>query len=279
MELASERRRTEDLCKLVESAKDEKEAVVKGGLLRLEEKIAQLVEEKSHEALPAPVVQRQDANIQTPPIFRQDANIQTDQPLPSFHDARLDGNDHTRETAGPLSASERQASCAVPITRQEAAQVMGKCQCDSLQRQVARVEKEMQLLKQRNISFQKNASASKNSRKKSSPIKAKRESWWIDSDIESSTDSTVSSSYSDWRASSTRGRSRSLTNLYAARDSVDARTTNNNNIRTRTTPVQRARGLLYKNQVHRRAVMRKHAFVFYSSSPMAHLFGFCFSLF
>ena len=114
-----------------------------------------------------------------------------------------------------------------------------KCHCDTLQRQVARVEREMQLLKQKNIAFQKNP-ASAGRAKKSASVKAKRESWWVDSD--ESTTSTVSS-VSEKRFS--KVRSRSLTNLHTAREVINDR---------KSTPHRRPHDLHNRSRSRRKMV-------------------------
>lgn len=234
-ELASERQRTEELCKLVESSKKEKEKATMSEILRLEEKLAHFVDEKSREALQPASPQRQDANIQTEPDA---APSPPPPPAPLKSETFTDRQNNIRTDSRSNSGS--QVVSPVAARRESRG---NQCHCDSLQRQVARVEREMQLLKQKNLSVQKNTTVPK-TKKKSTPVKAQRESWWVDSDMEETTEST--SSFSDWRASSTRGRSRSLTNLYTKKET--------SSVKRSVTPVQRARGLLYKNQVHKRAV-------------------------
>jgi hypothetical protein len=194
-------------------------------------------------------------------VDRQDANVQTEEPpipvnsLPTEPMAPL-------LKCGEIGTSESNPSKNETYSRWESRDSPPprrdsriQCQCDSLQKQVARVEREMQLLKQKNLSFQKNPPT----RKKSTPVKAQREPWWLDTD-ESATSTT--SSVSDWRHS--RGRSRSMTNLHATGDVSSGR---------KSAPFQRARDLLSRSQTPRRAVnivlkwkiLRLHnLFVFFS---------------
>lgn len=105
-----------------------------------------------------------------------------------------------------------------------------RCCCESLEKQVARVEREMQLLKERKLSF----GAKKSTSKKNGPIKAKRESWWLQSDESSS---TLSSSFSEWK------KPLKEPSLFSASRSA--------------TPLQRARSILSKHQMqhmHRKSV-------------------------
>ena len=243
-ELANERRRTEDLSKLVESAKEEKEELTRREILRLEETLAHLVEEKNRQAelsvTPAATLSqsaiqhRQDAHVQTEEINSVSTNkvaekhsaVPDEESKVSIHSPV--NNRHFQYN----SNSESQMSA-------EKRELRKKCHCDTLQRQVARVEREMQLLKQKNIAFQKNP-ASAGRAKKSAPVKAKRESWWVDSD--ESTTSTVSS-VSEKRFS--KVRSRSLTNLHTAREVINDR---------KSTPHRRPHDLHNRSRSRRKMV-------------------------
>lgn len=239
VELASERQRTENLSRLVESAKSEKEELARREIIRLEETLSHLVEEKTRQ-----VQTRLNSEIlQCNPFLnrsvdRQDANIQTEEepviPVKSVQQKRssLDESGTSEPNHERMESRSQRESRE---SRKKSPQI--KCQCESLQKQVARVEREMQLLKQKNLSFQKNPPT----RKKSTPVKAQREDWWPDTD--ESTTSTASSIH-DWRYS--KGRSRSMTNLHEARDRTAPS--------KRSNPVQRARDLLAKSQTPRRAV-------------------------
>jgi len=234
-ELVNERRRTEDLCKLVESAKEEKDKVALNEINRLEETLSRFIDEKSRMHIEAPVARCQDAIIQTEPAV---SSIIVTPPKRRLFSEEPQNNIRVQS---PSNSESQVSSTQLRPTKEKSKHI--ECQCDKLQKQVARVEKEMQLLKQKNLSFQKSPGSTR-TKKKSTPIKAQRESWWIDSDIDDDSGES-SSSYSDWRASS-RGRSRSLTNLHSSRENISGKRS--------VTPVQRARGLLFKNQVHRRAV-------------------------
>ena len=202
---------------MVENAKEEKEDLTRREILRLEETLALLVEEKNRQvqsqlsadvsvsAAPASqsIQQHQDVHVQTeeaksvPPEIKGKDDVLD-------HELNLPVNEHCQyNTESHMSKEKREAR--------------KKCHCDTLQRQVARVEREMQLLKQKNIAFQKSSSPAGRT-KRSAPVKAKRESWWVDSD--ESTTSTVSS-VSERRFS--KARSRSLTNLHAAREVINGR--------------------------------------------------------
>lgn len=243
-ELASERQRTENLSRLVENAKSEKEELAKREIVRLEETLSHLVEEKTRQVqtrLNSEILQSNSSFLQRL-VDRQDANVQTEEPpipvnsLPTEPMAPLFKCGETGASESNPSKNEtysRWESRDSPPPRRDS---RIQCQCDSLQKQVARVEREMQLLKQKNLSFQKNPPT----RKKSTPVKAQREPWWLDTD-ESATSTT--SSVSDWRHS--RGRSRSMTNLHATGDVSSGR---------KSAPFQRARDLLSRSQTPRRAV-------------------------
>ena len=243
-ELATERERTENLSRLVESAKSEKEELAKREIVRLEETLAHLVEEKTRQ-VQVRLNNRETYQSDYRSVDRQDANVQTEEPatlpsrnLPFIQRASFGSSMEEIETAESNHArkdshSRCESRDSPPVSRRDS---RIKCQCDSLQKQVARVEREMQLLKQKNLSFQKNPPT----RKKSTPVKAQREPWWLDTD-ESAT--STASSVSDWRHS--RGRSQSMTNLHASRNASSGRN---------STPIQRARDLLSKSQTPRRAV-------------------------
>ncbi|KAI9561613.1 hypothetical protein GHT06_012573 [Daphnia sinensis] len=239
-QLASERERTENLSKLVESAKSEKEELAKREIVRLEETLAHLVEEKTRQVqtqLNNEVSQCNNSVVVHRTVACQDANVQTEEPpipvgsLPVEQMApvlKVDKNETTESNPSKNETNSRW---------EKSRDSRIHCQCDSLQKQVARVEREMQLLKQRNLSFQKNPPT----RKKNTPVKAQREPWWLDTD-ESTTSTT--SSVSDWRHS--RGRSQSMTNLHASRDSLAGK---------KSTPIHRTRDGLSKSQTPRRAWM------------------------
>lgn len=242
-QLANERERTENLSKLVENAKSEKEELAKREIVRLEETLAHLVEEKTRQVqtqLNNEVLQCNNSVLHRT-VARQDANVQTEEPpipvisLPMEQMAPLLKVEKIETTESNPSKYETNSRWESRDSPRRDSRI--HCQCDSLQKQVARVEREMQLLKQRNLSFQKNPPT----RKKSTPVKAQREPWWLDTD-ESTTSTT--SSVSDWRHS--RGRSQSMTNLHASRDSLAGK---------KSTPIQRAREGLSKSQTPRRAWM------------------------
>ena len=141
-------------------------------------------------------------------IKKHDANVQTEQKV---------------STSGVVKEARRELHSPV--------QDEGKrCRCEILEKQVARVEREMQLLKERKLSF----NAKKSSSKKNGPVKAKRESWWPESDESSS---ALSSSFSEWQKPLKEpGWS------FASKSS---------------TPLQRARSFLSKHQMrqmHRKSV-------------------------
>ncbi len=241
-ELASERERTANLSRLVESAKSEKEELAKREIVRLEETLANLVEEKTRQVqtrLSSAInesnyvfnrsVDRQDANVQTEEPTTLSRNLSFEKRMSSLDESGTGESNHARNESHSRCESRDSPS----VSRRDP-QI--KCQCDNLQKQVARVEREMQLLKQKNLSFQKNVPT----RKKSTPVKAQREPWWLDTD-ESAT--STASSVSDWRYS--KSRSRSMTNLHESRDASNGR---------KSTPIQRARDLLSKSQTPRRAV-------------------------
>ena len=244
-DLASERQRTENLSRLVESAKSEKEELAKREIIRLEETLSHLVEEKTRQVqtrLNSEILQKNSVSLLQRSVERQDANVQTEETpipvnsLPTEQMAPLLKDVETGTSESNPWKNEtysRWESRDSPPPRRDS---RIQCQCDSLQKQVARVEREMQLLKQKNLSFQKNPST----RKKSTPVKAQREPWWLDTD-ESVTSTT--SSVSDWRHS--RGRSRSMTNLHATGEVSSGR---------KSTPFQRARNLLSRSQTPRRTV-------------------------
>ena len=255
-ELANERRRTEDLSKLVENAKEEKEDLTRREILRLEETLALLVEEKNRQvqsqlsadvsvsAAPASqsIQQHQDVHVQTeeaksvPPEIKGKDDVLD-------HELNLPVNEHCQyNTESHMSKEKREAR--------------KKCHCDTLQRQVARVEREMQLLKQKNIAFQKSSSPAGRT-KRSAPVKAKRESWWVDSD--ESTTSTVSS-VSEKRFS--KVRSRSLTNLHTAREVINDR---------KSTPHRRPHDLHNRSRSRRKIVTY---FFFYKSSWSHFIYKF-----
>lgn len=234
-QLASERERTENLSKLIENAKSEKEELAKREIVRLEETSAHLVEEKTHQVqtqLNSDILQSNNSVLHRT-VAHQDANVQTEEPPIPVSSLPME------QMTPPLKVEEIETTESSPPKNETSSRWENRdsrihCQCDSLQKQVARVEREMQLLKQRNLAFQKNPPT----RKKNTPVKAQREPWWLDTD-ESTTSNT--SSVSDWRHS--RVRSQSMTNLHASRS--DGR---------KSTPIQRARELLSKSQTPRRAV-------------------------
>lgn len=233
-ELASERERTESLTKLVHSAKSEKEEAAKLELVRMQETLAKLVEEKTREVQ----ARLNDGILQTASkasVCRQDANIQTEERKVGV---TLEKSTITeKDNADVIAKSHRETQVSpVPPARQDS---WMKCQCDSLQKQVARVEREMQLLKQKNLSFQKSAPV----RKKSTPVKAQRESWWVDDSDESTTSST-SCSYSELRPPKNR-RSRSLSNLQGDRRLHSSRKSKHSD---------RGRDVLSRSQTPRRSV-------------------------
>lgn len=241
-ELAFERERTANLSRLVESAKSEKEELAKREIVRLEETLANLVEEKTRQVQTRLNSAINESNsILNRSVDRQDANVQTEEPMTlprnlSF-EKRMSSLDESGTGESNHARNESHSRCESrdsPSVSRRDPQI--KCQCDNLQKQVARVEREMQLLKQKNLSFQKNVPT----RKKSTPVKAQREPWWLDTD-ESATSTT--SSVSEWRYS--KSRSRSMTNLHESRDVSNGR---------KSTPIQRARDLLSKSQTPRRAV-------------------------
>ncbi|XP_057377141.1 uncharacterized protein LOC130698500 [Daphnia carinata] len=242
-QLASERERTENLSKLVENAKSEKEQLAKREIVRLEETLAHLVEEKTRQVQTQVnnEVSQCNSSVLHRTVARQDANVQTEEPpilvssLPMEQMVPLLKVDKIETTESNPSKNETYSRWESRDSPRRDSRI--HCQCDNLQKQVARVEREMQLLKQKNLSFQKNVPT----RKKSTPVKAQREPWWLDTD-ESATSTT--SSVSDWRHS--RGRSQSMTNLNASRDSLAGK---------KSTPIQRAREGLTKSQTPRRAWM------------------------
>lgn len=218
-ELANERRRTEDLSKLVENAKEEKEESTRREILRLEETLALLVEEKNRQVQSQlnAGVSVSAANVSQSIQQRQDVHVQTEGEEAKSIPLEIKEKDDMLDRETNLPANGHCQYNSESHMSAEKCEARKKCHCDSLQRQVARVEREMQLLKQKNIAFQKSPSPAGRT-KRSAPVKAKRESWWIDSD--ESTTSTVSS-VSERRFS--KAKSRSLTNLHAAREVISGR--------------------------------------------------------
>lgn len=243
-ELASERQRTENLSRLVESTKSEKEELARREIIRLEETLSHLVEEKTRQVQTRLNCESlQNSSSLNRSVDRQDANVQTEESVIPVHTARPQRTrsssvDETETSETNRARTESRSRCESRESRKRDTRI--KCHCDSLQKQVARVEREMQLLKQKNLSFQKNPPT----RKKSTPVKAQREPWWLDTD--ESTTSTVSS-IPDWRYS--RSRSHSMTNLHESKNATSAK---------KMDPIQRARDLLSKSQTPRKAVRIIH---------------------
>lgn len=240
-ELASERERTECLSKLVEKDKSEKEEAAKLELCRMQDALAKLVDEKTRQVqtrLNGELLRA--ASVLKSPVSLHDANVQTEE---RKADVPVEKSTCTEAIIladeprlGPkVSLSHRETQVS-PVPQQDS---WIKCQCDNLQKQVARVEREMQLLKQKNLSFQKPAST----RKKSTPVKAQRESWWVDSD--ESTASSTSCSYAELRPLKHR-RSRSMSNLHPERRSHNNR---------KSKPNERTRDVLSRSQTPRRSVI------------------------
>ena len=160
-------------------------------LLRMEDKLSQLVDDKKHHG----------------------ANIQS-------------AGESASPSQVPKEAGRGELDASVKVEDEGR-----RCRCESLEKQVAKVEREMQLLKERKLCF----SAKKSTSKKNGPVKAQRESWWMQSDESSS---TLSSSCSEWRKP-LKEPSFSLTS------------------KSRTPPLLRARSFLSKHQMkqmHRKLV-------------------------
>ena len=99
----------------------------------------------------------------------------------------------------------------------------------------------MEYLKHQSITktFRKNSTPKRPSKL---PVKALRDDWWVDDSDEST--STISSSVTTSEfQKSRRGRSQSLTNLHAPKETFPA------------TPVHRARRILSKNKIQKKAVI------------------------
>ena len=263
-ELDSERRLCNDLLgrekdklaasvvQIIEHAKSEKEELARREIQLMEERFTHLLQEKKHQI--QTLIQECDANeVKSLPVSprHQDVAIQTENPQPKFStsvDSDTKSLLHPSKKVDKESDENKNESFATDSTstpstntEQNKAPPPSSCECKTLKKQIANVEKEMEYLKHQSITktFRKNSTPKRPSKL---PVKAIRDDWWVDDSDEST--STISSSVTTSEfQKSRRGRSQSLTNLHAPKETFPA------------TPVHRARRILSKNKIQKKAVI------------------------